>query len=76
MDDTRALSAEGVAILEALIEGAGSPLLSDSVLSALENTGLITRTEGGWILSDLGRRSLEIARTRLHDESQSVHRNG
>ncbi|MFC3694305.1 hypothetical protein [Chenggangzhangella methanolivorans] len=73
MTGARALSPEGVAILEALIEGADSPLLSGSVFRALENTGLIRRQGDGWLLTDDGLRSLNEARERMASDPQIRH---
>lgn len=73
MVETRALSPEGLAILEALMQGAGSPLLSDSVLRALESTGLIECQGKGWLLTEDGLRSLNEARERLEHNPQISH---
>lgn len=72
MAETRALSPEGLAILEALMQGAGSPLLSDSVLRALQETGLVERAGEGWLLTEAGFRSIDEARDRLQEEP-SIH---
>jgi hypothetical protein len=66
--EARMLSAEGLAILEALIGGASSTLLSDSVLRALQETGLVEHHGEGWALTELGHHSLSEARERLHAE--------
>lgn len=76
MVETRTLSPEGVAILEALMQGAGSPLLSDSVLHAVESTGLIQRQGNGWLLTEDGLRSLDEARERLQNGPQVSHGTG
>lgn len=70
MVEFRVLSLEGLAILEAVVEGAGSPLLSDSVFRALEITGVVQRHGKGWRLTDDGLRSLNEARERLRTGAQ------
>ncbi|MFC3691620.1 hypothetical protein [Chenggangzhangella methanolivorans] len=76
MVDTRTLSPEGVAILETLMKGAGSPLLSDSVLRAVESTGLIQRQGNNWLLTEDGLRSVDEARERLQNGPQVSHGTG
>lgn len=71
--ETRNLSPEGVAILEAMMEGAGSPLLSKSVLQALEHTGLIEQAGEGWLITEEGLRSLEAAKKRFRTEPPISH---
>lgn len=76
MVDTRTLSPEGVAILETLMKGAGSPPLSDSVLRAVESTGLIQRQGNNWLLTEDGLRSVDEARERLQNGPQVSHGTG
>lgn len=73
MSNVRTLSPEGLAILEAVIEGAGSRLLSDSVLRALQETGLIQRHGEGWMITEDGLRSLDQARERMKSDPNIHH---
>ena len=73
MAEMRALSAEGLTILEALIDGAGSRLLSDSVMRSLAETGLVEQHGDGWLITEAGLRSIEEARQRLSGDPQVNH---